>query len=93
MQWGNPEVVKKRLGSDVINIHFESGVIKKPVLSPNHYWETSSAKGGALVQAIRTIKDPQKIQSLRNDILEAIVPYLYENILRPDYLIMVATKA
>jgi hypothetical protein len=93
MQWGNPEVVKKRLGSDVINIHFERGVIKKPVLSPNHYWETSNTKGGALVQAIQTIKDPQKIQSLRNDILQAIVPYLHENILRLDYLITVATKA
>jgi SAM-dependent methyltransferase len=93
MQWGNPEVVKKRLGSDVINIHFERGVIKKPVLSPNHYWETSSTKGGSLVQAIQTIKDPQKIESLRNDILQAIVPYLHENILRLDYLITVATKA
>jgi SAM-dependent methyltransferase len=93
MQWGNPEVVTKRLGSDVINIHFERGVIKKPVLSPNHYWETSSTKGGALIQAIQTIKDPQKIDSLRNDILQAIVPYLHENILRLDYLITVATKA
>ena len=93
MQWGNPEVVKKRLGSDVINIHFERGVIKKPVLSPNHYWETSSTKGGALIHAIQTIKDPQKIESLRNDILQAIVPYLCENILRLDYLITVATKA
>jgi hypothetical protein len=49
MQWGNPEGVKKRLGSDVINIHFECGVIKKPVLSPKHYWETSITKGGALM--------------------------------------------
>jgi SAM-dependent methyltransferase len=93
MQWGHPEVVKKRLGSDVRDIHFERGVIKKPVLSPNHYWETSSTKGGALIQAIQTIKDPQKIESLRNDILQAIVPYLCENILRLDYLITVATKA
>ena len=60
MQWGNPEVVKKRLGSNVIDIHFERGVIKKPVLSPDHYWETSNAKGGALIQAIQTIKDPRR---------------------------------
>ena len=81
MQWGIPEVVKKRLGGDVVNIHFERGVIKKPVLSPNHYWKASSTKGGALIHAIQTIKDPQKIESLRNDILQAIVPYLHENTL------------
>jgi hypothetical protein len=32
-QWGNPGVVKKRLGSEAINIHFERGVIKKPAES------------------------------------------------------------
>jgi hypothetical protein len=74
MKWGNPEIVKKRLGSDFINIHFERGVIKKPVLSPNNYWKTSSTRGSALVQAIQTIKDTQKIEPLRNDILQAIVP-------------------
>jgi SAM-dependent methyltransferase len=93
MQWGNPEVVKRRLGSDAINIHFERGVIKKPVLSPNHYWKASSTKGGALIQAIQTIQDPQKIESLRHDILQAILPYLHENVLTLDYLITVATKA
>ena len=93
MQWGIPEVVKKRLGGDVVNIHFERGVIKKPGLSPNHYWKASITKGGALIQAIQTIKDPQKIESLRNDILQAIVPYLHENTLGLDYLITVATKA
>jgi hypothetical protein len=93
MQWGNPEIVKKPLGSDVINIHFERGVIKKPVSSPNNYWKTSITRGSALVQAIQTIKDTQKIEPLRNDILQAIVPYLHENILRLDYLITVGTKA
>ncbi len=94
MLWGIPEVVKKRLGdSNVKNIHFERGVIKKPVLSPNHYWQTSSTKGGMLIQAIKTLNDPQKVESLRNDILNAVAPYMHDNVLRLDYLITVATKA
>lgn len=93
MQWGNPDVVKKRLGGKVTGIHFERGAIKKPVLSPNHYWQTASTKGGALIQAIQTLKDPQKVEDLKKDILQAIAPYIHDNTLRLDYLVTVATKA
>ncbi len=65
MQWGSPDVVKKRLGGKVIGIHFERGAIKKPVLSPNHYWQTASTKGGTLIQAIQELKDPQKVEDLK----------------------------
>lgn len=95
MQWGTPEVIHKRLGvdSNVKNIHFERGVINKPVLSPNHYWKMASTKGGTLIQAIQAIKDPQKVEDLKKDILQAIAPYVHDNVLRLDYLITVATKA
>ena len=92
MQWGNPDVVKKRLCGKVSGIHFERGAIKKPVLSPNHYWQTASTKGGALIQAIQILKDPQKVESLKKDILEAVSPYMHDNVLRLDYLVTVATK-
>ncbi len=92
MQWGNPDVVKKRLGGKVTGIHFERGVIKKPVLSPNHYWQTASTKGGTLMQAIQTLKDPQKVEDLKKDILQAIAPYMHDNVLRLYYLITLATK-
>jgi hypothetical protein len=40
------------------------------------------------------LKDPQKIEALKKDILQqAIVPYMHDNVLRLDYLITVATKA
>ncbi len=93
MQWGNPDVVKKRLGEKVTGIHFERGAIKKPVLSPNHYWQTASTKGGTLIQAIQKLKDPQKVEVLKKDILQAIVPFIHDNVLRLDYLVTVATKA
>ncbi len=95
MQWGTPEVVQKRLGvdSNVKNIHFERGAINKPVLSPNHYWKMASTKGDTLIQAIQTIKDPQKAEDLKKDILQAIAPYIHDNMLRLDYLVTVNTKA
>jgi len=94
MQWGYPNVIKKRLGDrNVKNIHFEMGVLNKPMLSPNHYWQMSSTKSGSIIAAIQTLKDPQKIESLKEDILQAIIPYIHDNVLRLDYLITVATKA
>lgn len=95
MQWGTPEVIQKRLGvdSNVKNIHFERGVINKPLLSPNHYWKMASTKGGSLIQAIQTIKDPQKVEDLKKDILQTIAPYIHDNLLRLDYLVTVAIKA
>jgi ubiquinone/menaquinone biosynthesis C-methylase UbiE len=92
MQWGNPEVVQKRLGDNTKNIHFERGLVRIPLLSPNHYWKMMSTKSGPIIQAIQTLKDAQKIESLKKDVLQAIVPYTQDNALRLDYLITCAVK-
>jgi hypothetical protein len=76
MQWGIPEVVQKRLGSNVKDINFERGVVNIPILSPNHYWKMASTKSGSLIQAIQTLNDTQKIEALKKDILQAIRPYI-----------------
>lgn len=92
--WGIPEVIQKRLGnSKVKNIHFRRGAIDKPIVSPNHWWKMSSTTAGSLIHAIQILKEPQKIESLRKDVLEAIAPYTYDNVLRLDYLITAAIKA
>ncbi|MER5174857.1 MAG: methyltransferase domain-containing protein [Candidatus Nitrosocosmicus sp.] len=95
MQWGIPEVIQKRLGGssdNIKDIHFERGVIGIPILSPNHYWKMASTKMGPIINAIQTLKEPQKVESLRNDILKAIGPYIHDNVLRLDYLITRAIK-
>jgi ubiquinone/menaquinone biosynthesis C-methylase UbiE len=97
MQWGNPENIKKLLvdgSSDLTigDIHFERGVSKIPVLSPNHYWARTSTKSGPVIQAIQSIKDLSKIEYLKKDVLQAISPYYKDNELKLDYLITVATK-
>jgi hypothetical protein len=97
MQWGNPERIQKLLvdeSSDITieDIHFERGFVKIPVLSPNHYWKTTSTRSGPVIQAIQTIKDGSKIKALKKDVLEAISPYYKDNELKLDYLITIATK-
>ena len=53
----------------------------------------SNTTSGSLIHTIKTLKEPQKIESLRQDVLEAITPYMKDNILRLDYLVTVAIKA
>ncbi len=94
MQWGIPEVIQKRLGnSSVKNIHFERGEVNIPVLSPNHWWKMASTKLGPLIQVVQTLKDTQEVESLKNDVLQAIMPYFHDNLLKLDYLITVSIKA
>jgi ubiquinone/menaquinone biosynthesis C-methylase UbiE len=92
MQWGIPSIVQMRLGPDVKDIHFERRFVSIPILSPNHYWKMASSKSGPLIQAIQTLKDPQKVESLKKDVLQAIAPYTQDNMLRLDYLITMAIK-
>lgn len=93
MQWGIPDVVQNRLGSGVKEIHFERGFVNIPILSPNHYWRMTSTKSGPLIQVIQNLKDAQKVESLKKDVLQAIAPYTHDNMLRLDYLVTMATKA
>ena len=61
-------------------------------MSSNHYWKMASTKSGLLIQAIQTLKDNQKIEALKKDILQAIGPYTHDNMLRLYYIITVAIK-
>lgn len=93
MQWGIPKVIQERLASNVNNIHFERGAVNIPVLSLNHYWNMRITKSGPIIQVIQTLKETQKIESLRKDVLQAISPYIHDNVLRLDYLITTSIKA
>jgi ubiquinone/menaquinone biosynthesis C-methylase UbiE len=89
-QWGISQVIEKRIVESnfkVKDIHFERGVINKPILSPNHSWINSITKGGPMIYAIQTINDPKKIEALRQEVLKTITPYINDNVLRLDYLI------
>ena len=44
------------------------------------------------MQAIQTLKDTRKVESLKKDVLQAIAPYTDYNMLRLDYLVTVAIK-
>ncbi len=64
-----------------------------PLLSPNHYWKMASTKMGPFIKTIQTLKDTHEVESLKKDILQAIMPYFHDYVLMLDYLVTVAIKA
>lgn len=66
--------------------------MKIPLSSPNHYWKMAITKMGPIINAINNLKDAQKIEDLKMDLLKAILlPYFHDNTLNLDYLITRAT--
>jgi len=90
--WGNPDIVRERLGNNAKELHFERGAVKIPVLSLNHYWKYMSTKFGPLIHAVQALRDDNKIDSLKNDYIRTLSHYYADNILRLDYLVTVASK-
>jgi len=95
MQWGFPDYIQKLL-YDTKDIFFERDTIEYPILSPNHYWQEMTAKSGSMIQLIRALEKENKvetIESIRQDYLKTLEPYIYDNIVRLGYLLTIATKA
>lgn len=95
MQWGVPSKIQELL-YDVNNIFFERDTIEYPILSPNHYWEEMSTKSGSMIQLIQALVKENKleeIESIRQDYLKTLEPYIHDNIVRLGYLLTIATKA
>jgi ubiquinone/menaquinone biosynthesis C-methylase UbiE len=95
MQWGIPSNIQELL-YDVKDIFFERDTIEYPVLSPNHYWQEMTTKSGSMIQLIRALEKEnkmEKIESIRQDYLKTLEPYIHDNIVRLGYLPTIATKA
>jgi hypothetical protein len=66
-----------------------------PILSPNHFWEFMSTKYGPLINTIQILKnrgDPIEIDSLRDDFLKVIDPYVFDNSIGLGYLLTIAKR-
>ena len=77
-------------------MHFERGTALFPILSPNHFWEFMSTKYGPLINTIQILKnrggDSIETESLRDEFLKAIDPYVFDNSIGLGYLLTIAKR-
>jgi SAM-dependent methyltransferase len=92
--WGDPAIVKERLGTVVRDIRFDRETMIVPSLSPQHNREMTERSAGPvmkLVEGLRT-SDPQRLAAFRRDYEALAAEYFVDNTMRQGYLLTRATK-
>jgi len=92
--WGEPTVIRERLGKFVNNLQFERDVTIIPALSPQHFREAQEKTIGPLTKIIDSLQnDPAKLAQLRAE-YEAMISEIFEdNSVHLHFLMTRATKA
>jgi len=93
-QWGDPNVIRERLGGAVRDITFDRATMVVPALSLPHYRQVSERTSGQMVQLVESLSasDPARLEALRAEFDALVSEYFDENLVRQDYLLTRATK-
>ena len=93
-QWGDPIVVRERLGAAVKDITFGRDVMLLQMLSPQHYRIFMETSFGPLKRLLAGLdkSEPAKGAALRRDLEQLAAEYFQDNVLRQDFLLTRAVK-
>lgn len=92
-QWGDPNIVRQRLGEAVTDIVFDRGVMCFPALSQQHYRKVLEETLGPVVKLVQTLQgDAPRLAAFRAELDGYIVRHLENNMLRQHYLMTRAIK-
>lgn len=88
-QWGDPQIVRERLGDAVSDIAFDSGRMQFPALSLQHYRAQIERTAGPMLKLVAMLSesDPARLVQFRREYDAMIAPYFEDNIVRQDYLL------
>jgi SAM-dependent methyltransferase len=93
-QWGDPNVVRQRLGGAVEDIIFDRATMLVFALSPAHHRAVSERSAGPLVRLVAelSVSAPARLSEFRRQYDALAAEYFDDNIIRQDYLMTRATK-
>ena len=91
--WGDPNVVRERLGAAVRGLTFDRGTISNPALSPAHHRLQSELAGGPIKRFVESSPDPEQLALFRREYEALVAEYFDGNVVRQDYLMSRAIKA
>jgi SAM-dependent methyltransferase len=92
--WGDPGVIRERLGAAVGDIGFARECLLVPALSPQHYRANLERAVGPIVKMIESLSasDPDRLRNFRQEFDAIVTQYFQDNVVRQDYLLTRATK-
>lgn len=92
--WGDPAVVRQRLGNAVADITFAREHILSPALSPQHYRIERERSSGNMIRLIEHLSatSPDQLRAFREEYDAIVAESMRDNVVRQDYLLTRARK-
>ena len=92
--WGDPGVVRERLGARVRDLRFDRETMVVPALSVQHQRDSLERNAGPVIKLVETLSasDPARLAAYRRECEALIAEYLADNTMRQGYLMTRATK-
>lgn len=92
--WGDPNVVRQRLGDAVKDLVFARGAMRIAALSPQHQRVATERTAGPVLKLVEALgaKDPARLEAFRREFDLLTEAELEDNVLRMGYLMTRATK-
>lgn len=91
--WGDPNVIRERLGDAVAELSFEREAMYVPALSPQHVRQSFESTAAPVVKLVQTLKDDAaRLARFRSDLESLVTSFTRDNRLRQQYLMTRATK-
>jgi SAM-dependent methyltransferase len=92
--WGDPNVVRERLGRSVSNLRFARDALLAPMLSLQHFRIFQEATIGPLARVVAALQgDPVKLAQLRAEFESLAVDAFEDNAVNMPFLMTRATKS
>jgi SAM-dependent methyltransferase len=93
-QWGDPSIVRERLGAAVKDIDFDRDVMGFPALSVQHHRVTTEQTAGPVRRVVEMLgaSEPAKLEAFRREYEALVRPYIHDNVGRQSFLMTRATK-
>jgi len=92
--WGDPGVVRERLGDAVKDLRFDRATMRVPALSPQQNRTAMEKTAGPILKLVEslTATDPARLETYRREFEATVADYFEDNVVRQDYLITRASK-
>jgi SAM-dependent methyltransferase len=91
--WGDPSIIRERLGTAVKDITFDRGRMLVPALSAKHHCTTMERVAGPLLRAVELLaSDPARLAEFRREAEALVAEYFEDNVVHQDYLMTRAIK-
>jgi SAM-dependent methyltransferase len=92
--WGEPSIVRERLGQAVKDLVFDRDRMLVPALSPTHSRIMLESSAGPVLKLVELLsaQDPNRLAAFRQEYEALVARYLENNTVHQDYLMTRATK-